>query len=759
MKNKKLLTALIALIISSSCLVGGSVALSGCFLSDGKEQTSNGGNTDPDGGDRGDNLIEITGITFSDDSVTYDGQTHSLEISGNLPQGVSVSYSGNNRVNAGVYSVTAIFTLDAEYETVYKALGDMTATLVIEKAEIDVSAVVFSGDTVTCDGNPHSIEVDADTLPDGITGVTYSCNGVEGNTFTEVGAYDIIASFSVDANHLKPDDKQATLTINATSPSDPDGTSIISYIYGGSECAAVEWEDSSASSAKVYYKLSSAADSSYIQIDSQLIRQTDSSTARADIVGLKGGQTYDIKIASGDSVTAIVSSVEVSAYDRSGYAHFNYTSGVGAYNDDGTLKSDAQVVYVTEETKNTVTAKLGSTVYTGIVSIMEGLSKSSVPVAIRIIGSISAATWNKIDYNASGVYNGDNKLNMADVIGANGESLFTYAKNGGDLTQAGLIKAGFNSLNTSVYSELKGLSSKIVYSSGELDSCWNNCSVSGATNVTVEGIGEDAEIFQWGMTWSNCNSVEVRNIIFDDYTEDACSFEGGENSTTFDGFDSNNIWVHGNTFNEGKNYWDVCPEQDKHEGDGATDFKKAAYITIAYNHYYKNHKTGLIGGSDGQTTACVTFHHNYYENCTSRLTLARQANMHMYNNYYYGSTGTNMSIQAGGYAFIENCYFENADNPVTTQDGDSKKGVAKIYNCIFSGKALDASSYNVIVVTDRTATVSNDNIFNKTFDTDSSAFYYDGTDECSRVSVMLTAEQTKELVPALAGVQKRVGSA
>lgn len=50
-------------------------------------------------------------------------------------------------------------------------------------------------------------------------------------------------------------------------------------------------------------------------------------------------------------------SKSITAYDRSGYAHFNYTSGVGAYNDDGTPKANAQIIYVTEATKNTVTAK------------------------------------------------------------------------------------------------------------------------------------------------------------------------------------------------------------------------------------------------------------------------------------------------------------------------------------------------------------------------------------------------------------------
>ena len=42
------------------------------------------------------------------------------------------------------------------------------------------------------------------------------------------------------------------------------------------------------------------------------------------------------------------------AYDRSGYAHYNYYSGVGAYNNDGTLKQGVQVIYVTDSNKDSI---------------------------------------------------------------------------------------------------------------------------------------------------------------------------------------------------------------------------------------------------------------------------------------------------------------------------------------------------------------------------------------------------------------------
>lgn len=74
---------------------------------------------------------DMSGITFADDRVTYDGEVHSLEISGDLPYGVSVNYANNAQVNAGEYTVTATFAGDSAN---YNAIPDMTAMLTIDKA-------------------------------------------------------------------------------------------------------------------------------------------------------------------------------------------------------------------------------------------------------------------------------------------------------------------------------------------------------------------------------------------------------------------------------------------------------------------------------------------------------------------------------------------------------------------------------------------------------------------------------------------------
>ncbi|HBZ53101.1 MAG TPA: hypothetical protein DEO82_04950 [Eubacterium sp.] len=168
---------------------------------------------------------------------------------------------------------------------------------------------------------------------------------------------------------------------------------------GWFESAYVKWSAvSGASGYNVYVKGSS--DSSYKQLDSMLIRKY-SSYYRADAVGLKAG-TYTLKVVpiiSGKEDTskqAVTGNLTVSAYDRSGFAFVNGTSS-GAYNNDGTLKSNAQVIYVTEATKDTVKADIvtsskgATTTATGIQNILTAIKKGydQRPFAIRVVGRVT----------------------------------------------------------------------------------------------------------------------------------------------------------------------------------------------------------------------------------------------------------------------------------------------------------------------------------------------------------------------------------
>ena len=109
---------------------------------------------------------------------------------------------------------------------------------------------------------------------------------------------------------------------------------------------------------------------------------------RVDALGLRKGQ-HTIKIAKKGSANYTEVKLDVLDHDRSGFA-FTGAKTPGAYNKDGTLKSGAIVIYLTQENKKTVTATIGGTSCTGIQEITQQIKKSTVPVDIRIVGTVKA---------------------------------------------------------------------------------------------------------------------------------------------------------------------------------------------------------------------------------------------------------------------------------------------------------------------------------------------------------------------------------
>ena len=214
--------------------------------------------------------------------------------------------------------------------------------------------------------------------------------------------------------------------------------------------------------------------SDYTRVDGQLVRNYGT-YGRADIPGLKAADDYTVKVVAVDSEgtempesTAGVSEVmSVKNYDRSGFAHFNY-SGVGAYNDDGTLKSGAKVIYLTsktaktmEETIETVKDSKTTTIKAkGIQHILTACEKGKpkYPIAIRIIGM----------------------LNLADL--------------------------------DSLGSKEEGLQVKGNKADTEM-------------NITIEGIGDDATVKGFGFLVRNCKSVEFRNFAIIRCMDDGLSLD------------------------------------------------------------------------------------------------------------------------------------------------------------------------------------------------------------------------------------------
>ena len=193
----------------------------------------------------------------------------------------------------------------------------------------------------------------------------------------------------------------------------PAGVIQITEAKGWQESAYLKWAPfEGASSYNVYVDDK--------KIDAQLIRQY-ASYYRADVLGLKAG-TYSVKVvpvnAEGKEITGAntASNLVVKSYNREGFAHFKY-AGVGAYNNDGTLKAGAKVLYITAKTAKTVSTTVNTgkqETITGLQSIIDAYSKGKdkTPIAFRFIGKISLSDLDHISSSAEGLQVKGAMMNM-----------------------------------------------------------------------------------------------------------------------------------------------------------------------------------------------------------------------------------------------------------------------------------------------------------------------------------------------------------
>ena len=239
----------------------------------------------------------------------------------------------------------------------------------------------------------------------------------------------------------------------------PAGVIQITEAKGWQESAYLKWAPfEGASSYNVY-----VGDK---KIDAQLVRQYKS-YYRADVLGLKEG-TYSVKVvpvnADGKEITGAntASNLVVKSYNREGFAHFKY-AGVGAYNNDGTLKAGAKVLYITAKTAKTVSTTVNTgklETITGLQSIIDAYQKGedTTPIVFRIIGKVSLSDLDKISSSAEGL-------------------------------------------------QIKGKGAHSVM------------------NMTFEGVGDDATVYGFGFLLRNTKSVEFRNFAIMRCLDDAMSLD------------------------------------------------------------------------------------------------------------------------------------------------------------------------------------------------------------------------------------------
>lgn len=339
----------------------------------------------------------------------------------------------------------------------------------------------------------------------------------------------------------------------------------------------------------------------YTQLDAALIRSYDT-YGRVDALGLAAG-SYKIKVVPVQNGAEVATeavetgSLIVAAYDRTGYAHFNHPEGVGAYNNDGTLKAGARVIYVTRSNAKTISLEMqvnanGSTeTRTGLQDILQAYERGveTRPLSVRVIGQLSEKDIDRFDSSEEG--------------------LQVKSKEGGN-----------------------------------------------EMNLTIEGVGNDATIYGFGFLLRNCQSVELRNFAVMFCWDDAISlntknkhcwihnldlFYGKPGSAsdqvkgdgTIDIKDlSTNITVsYNHLWDNGKS--SLCGMKDEstdchityhHNWFDHCDSRMPRVRTMTV-HVYNNYFDGVSKYGTGATSGCSVFvESNYFRNTPHPMLISMQ---------------------------------------------------------------------------------------------------------------------------------------
>jgi pectate lyase len=194
---------------------------------------------------------------------------------------------------------------------------------------------------------------------------------------------------------------------------------------GWFESAFVEWEPVEGADRYNVYCNGEGVD---VQLIDGLLVRDYGEYFRADVPGLKAG-TYTITVVpvvSGEETEGVITGeLTVMPHDRTGFA-FSNGHIPGAYNADGTLKDNAVVIYITENSKNTVSLDVNganSNPCVGLQMILDGFKKGrdNRPLVVRLIGQVTDPGYlNKGDIV---IENDNNDLGCITFEGIGGDAI------------------------------------------------------------------------------------------------------------------------------------------------------------------------------------------------------------------------------------------------------------------------------------------------------------------------------------------------
>ncbi|WP_051633824.1 pectate lyase family protein [Bacillus sp. UNC41MFS5] len=178
-----------------------------------------------------------------------------------------------------------------------------------------------------------------------------------------------------------------------------------------------------------------------------------------------------------------------------------------------------------------------------------------------------------------------------------------------------------------------------------------------ASNKTIIGLGDNAEITNGGLYLIRVENVIIQNISFSKASDDSITIDQG----------SHHILIDHNDFSDAN--------------DGLLDIiRESNYITVSWNHFHDHDLTSLVGHDDSNTAdrgkLKVTYHHNWFDGTAQRQPRVRFGEVHVFNNYYAGVTEYGIGVGVEAKVVSENNYFET-QNPTSYLDTPSMKGYIK----------------------------------------------------------------------------------
>ncbi|HKM18207.1 MAG TPA: pectate lyase [Limnochordia bacterium] len=256
----------------------------------------------------------------------------------------------------------------------------------------------------------------------------------------------------------------------------------------------------------------------------------------------------------------------------------------------------------------------------------------------------------------------------------------------GDGTTGG---AGYESITVRTGIELQaaidaaknGSNKRIIYVDGQITlensgfTNWNDKNaqiiIKGKNDATpikdlsIIGVGENAEFIGIGMNMRRVENIIIQNIKFHHVrmntgAGDLLGVQGPAKNIRIDHCEFYN--EVGDLDGDGIDGRYVDDNGDKDYYDGACDIKyDVQYLTFSWNYVHDSYKAIGVGKNDPTT---ITFHHNFFENCGSRLPSFRDGFAHVFNNYYKDNWGSAVNSRGGALMRVEGNVFENTRNAI-----------------------------------------------------------------------------------------------